>query len=126
MRLAPLALLAILLASFAARADGLPGQRDAFPTNAPPMPVCNAPREGIAACLAGRQCVCRLEPGGSVAGRPAGYRWDCGALRPACTELPADLPRGEVPAALYPQVTLPEMDRWQDLPRGDGRGGLRR
>jgi hypothetical protein len=112
--------LAALLVAPAAWGDGLPGQRDAFPPNAPPMPVCNAPREGVAACLAGRQCVCRLEPGGSVAGRPAGYRWDCGALRPACAEPPADLPRSEMPAALYPQVTLPELAPSQDRLRRDG------
>lgn len=122
MRVAPpAALLAILLAP-PAWGDGLPGQRDAFPANAPPMPVCNAPREGVAACLAGRQCVCRLEPGGSVAGRPAGHRWDCGVLRPACAEPPAELPRSEPAAALYPQLTLPELGGRQTLPRRDGLG----
>ena len=120
MRLAPLATaLALLLALPTARADGLPGQRDAFPPNAPPMPLCNAPREGVAACLAGRQCLCRLEPGGSVAGRPAGYRWDCGTLRPACAEAPADLSRSDPPAPLYPQLTLPELGGWQSLPPRD-------
>ena len=107
----PLALLLLLaVAPRPAAAQGAPDSLgDAFPGNAPPMPVCNAPRDGVSACLAGRQCLCGHERGGSVTGRRDGWRWDCGALRPACDVPPADLPgRPDAAApALFPQVTLP-------------------
>ena len=48
------------------------------------VPICQALREGMTACFDGRLCRCRLEPGGVLTGRPEGYRWDCGALRPDC------------------------------------------
>ncbi len=88
---------------------GLGALSDAFPRGAPPMPVCNAPRDGVAACLAGRQCLCGFERGGSITGRHDGWRWDCGVLRPACDVPPADLPgrNDSPPPALFPQVTLP-------------------
>ena len=50
-----LAMLALPLCMTFAGAQGVPG--DAFPAHAPPMPVCNAPRDGVAACLGGRQCL---------------------------------------------------------------------
>lgn len=54
------------------------------------QPLCNAPREGMEACFAETLCLCRHEPGGSLTGRPPGYRWDCGALRPRCGVVPPD------------------------------------
>jgi len=56
------------------------------------QPLCNAFSEGTAGCLANKQCLCRFDPGGSMTGRPAGYRWDCGAFRPACELPPPSLP----------------------------------
>ncbi len=76
--------------------------RDAFPTGAPPMPVCNAPREGVAACLAGIACQCRFERGGSITGRADGFRWDCGPLRPRCDTVPAAPFPPPTPTAPYP------------------------
>lgn len=91
-----------LLTAPAARADGTPRAADAFPPGAPPMPACNAPREGILACLAGTSCVCRFERGGSLVGRPDRFAWDCGALRPSCAEGPAGMGPPRPPVAVFP------------------------
>ncbi|MFT8245714.1 hypothetical protein [Roseomonas sp. BN140053] len=89
-RLFPLLLLFSFPLPGVARADAaLERLGDAFPPGVPPMPVCNAPRDGVSACLAGRQCLCGFERGGSITGRRDGWRWDCGILRPACTVPPA-------------------------------------
>ena len=64
----------------------------AFPAEAQVFPSCGTGREGVTACLGGRQCECRWEPGGSLTGRPAGHRWDCGVRRPACWVVPPELP----------------------------------
>ncbi|WP_426959157.1 hypothetical protein [Muricoccus radiodurans] len=80
------------------------------------IPACNAVREGALACMAGRACRCHFERGGSVAGRPDGYRWDCGALRPDCGVPPADLTPGErPPTVIMPSVPL-GMPGWRDPP----------
>jgi len=76
----------------------------AFPAAAQ-VPICNAEREGMTACLDGRLCRCRFEPGGQLTGRPDGYRWDCGALRPDCRPAPATLPRLDAPP--WPQYIPP-------------------
>ncbi|RAI58266.1 hypothetical protein [Roseicella frigidaeris] len=80
----PILLLPLLLAARAAPAQA--------PDGSPP--ACDAGREGMTACFGERLCRCRHEPGGSLAGRPPGHRWDCGVLRPACGVAPAapDLP----------------------------------
>lgn len=71
-------------------------------------PACTEAQEGVTAGLAGKLCVCRFQPGGTLTGRPAGHRWDCGALRPACGEgiLPPALsaPKPGLPA---PKLLLP-------------------
>lgn len=109
--MAPLfAILALSSCMTSAWAQGVPG--DAFPAHAPPMPVCNPPREGVAACLGGRQCLCRFERGGSIAGRPDGYRWDCGVLRPSCAEMPAEIAPPAAGMQVFPQITLPEPEGW--------------
>ena len=58
-----------------------------------PPPSCAAETAGLVACVAGKLCACGFARGGAVAGGgvPAGYRWDCGVLRPACGE-PSDRP----------------------------------
>ena len=53
-------------------------------------PRCTPQREGEVACLDGKLCECRHESGGSITGRRAGTRWNCGALRPACGAAPAE------------------------------------
>ena len=57
-------------------------------------PLCNTATLGTTACLASKMCVCTYERGGVATGVPAGYRWDCGILRPGCgsfLDLPATL-----------------------------------
>jgi len=61
------------------------------------QPVCDQDRAGAVACMAGRLCACGYQRGGVVSGRPEGYRWDCGVLRPACAEAPATLPSAPMP-----------------------------
>jgi hypothetical protein len=51
---------------------------------AQPPPACDAASLGMATCLAGKMCACTYERGGVATGVPAGYRWDCGILRPGC------------------------------------------
>ncbi len=61
-------------------------------------PHCTPAREGEVACLDGKLCECRHEPGGTLTGRRPGERWDCGALWPACGgAVPADA--GQQPPA---------------------------
>lgn len=71
------------------------------------MPVCNAAREGAVACLAGTVCACRFERGGSITGRPDGFRWNCDALRPSCGSAPADVAPPAMPLSIVPQITMP-------------------
>lgn len=66
--------------------------------------ACDAARAGIVACLAGKLCACGLERGGAMNGLPEGYRWDCGALRPACADVPATLDR--YPYPLPPSLSI--------------------
>lgn len=68
----------------------------AGPALAQDPPACVPAREGMVACLADKLCECRWEPGGALTGRPAGHRWDCGALRPSCGVVPA-APQAEIP-----------------------------
>ena len=76
---------------------------------APRPPRCTPAQEGAVACLDGKLCECRHEPGGALTGRRAGTRWNCGALRPACgaATMPADIgpPAAErmlPPPSLFP------------------------
>jgi hypothetical protein len=74
------------------------------------IPACNQDRVGAVACMAGKLCACGYARGGIVSGRPDGYRWDCGALRPACgAPAPADLPGfAQQPPPFYLQLAPPE------------------
>ncbi|WP_137180488.1 hypothetical protein [Roseomonas sp. AR75] len=73
------------------------------PAAAQEMPACNQDRVGAVACMAGKLCSCGYQRGGIVSGRPDGYRWDCGVLRPACGE---GLPPAAVPAMPMPMPQL--------------------
>jgi hypothetical protein len=77
----------------------------ASPAAAQEIPVCDTARAGAVACLAGKLCSCGFARGGSIAGRPDGYRWDCGALRPPCGEALPPAALNAVPAPL-PQLYL--------------------
>jgi hypothetical protein len=54
-------------------------------------PECSRAREGMTACFGETLCLCRYDQGGQLTGRPSANRWDCGALRPGCGTVPADL-----------------------------------
>jgi hypothetical protein len=62
------------------------------------QPRCTPAREGEVACFDGKLRECRHDPGGTLTGRRAGTRWDCGALRPGCGG-PAPAEAGQPPAA---------------------------
>ena len=87
-------LLLVLLAPGTAQAQGLP--------------ACGPAREGQVACQANRLCACRFERGGSLAGRPDRWAWDCGALRPDCQPPPADLPRTPGPDITIQPLVIPK------------------
>jgi hypothetical protein len=69
----------------------------AAPAFAQEPPSCTPAREGMVACLGEKLCACRWQPGGALTGRPAGHRWDCGVLRPACGVAPAGPSAAEMP-----------------------------
>lgn len=82
------------------------------------QPACTAQREGMVACFGEKLCECRWEPGGSMTGRPAGHRWDCGALRPACGVVPPSAGEAQpYPLRDLPPVFLTPRER---LPGGGG------
>jgi hypothetical protein len=74
----------------------------ALPAQAQEIPACNQDRVGVVACMSGKLCSCGYARGGIVSGRPEGYRWDCGVLRPACGEALAP------PVPAMPQV-MPQL-----------------
>lgn len=65
-------------------------------------PRCSAETLGAVACMSTKLCECVYERGGAISGRPTGYRWECGALRPDCNQPSADLagPNWQMPAAV--------------------------
>ncbi|WP_372620556.1 hypothetical protein [Falsiroseomonas sp.] len=75
------------------------------PAAAQDPPSCTAERAGVASCMAGKLCRCDFARGGTLSGRPDGWRWDCGVLRPACGEA---LPQGGsgMSPMLQPEVFL--------------------
>lgn len=79
----------------------------AAPAAAQEIPSCTAERAGAVACLSGKLCACGFARGGSLAGRPDGWRWDCGALRPACGEALAPPGLAPVPGLPLPDLLLP-------------------
>ncbi len=85
--------------------------------------ACTDSRAGAVACMAGKLCSCGYQRGGIVSGRPDGWRWDCGVLRPSCGDpVPATTPSQPVPmpqlfinipGAQYPQQPQPPFTPWQ-------------
>ncbi|MGG5820113.1 hypothetical protein [Falsiroseomonas sp. HW251] len=82
--------------------------------------ACTDRRAGAVACMAGRLCACGYQRGGIVSGRPDGWRWDCGVLRPACGDpVPATAPSQPMPMPQLfmnlptPQYPQPPYTPWQ-------------
>ena len=63
---------------------------------------CSRATYGQVTCMAVKLCECIYDRGGAMTDVPAGFRWDCGILRPRCETVPATIMeyRGNVPA--YP------------------------
>lgn len=59
---------------------------------APAAPVqaqsfaCTQATAGQLSCQAGIACACNFFHASAMEGTPAGWRWDCGILRPRCAE----------------------------------------
>lgn len=68
----------------------------------PQPPRCTAESLGAVACMSTKLCECVYERGGAITGKPTGYRWECGALRPDCNQPGADLaaPAWQMPSAV--------------------------
>ena len=70
-----------------------------------PVPMCLEQREGMTFCFETKLCLCRFDPGGSLTARPAGYRWDCGVMRPSCGVVPPDTnPPAQAPMTIQPFI----------------------
>jgi hypothetical protein len=81
------------------------------------VPSCTADTSGTVACIAERLCRCDFRRGGSMVDRAAGYRWDCGPLRPNCHRPPAQTPRPTQPFSdLNLLVPFGDMGRPGGLP----------
>jgi len=82
-------------------------------------PACNTQREGMTACFGEKLCACRYDQGGQLTGRPSGFRWDCGAFRPSCGTVPADMnpPQTQLPPGMFLNVTPPVPPRGDMLPQ---------
>ena len=74
-------------------------------------PDCSPGHEGMTACFADKLCVCRWQPAGSLTGRPAAHRWDCGVLRPACGVVPAGPPPQSLPEGIGLMLSPPAAQR---------------
>lgn len=73
-----MAVAALIALAFPAFAD--------MPARADDPPSCTRDSLGQAACFSPKLCECIYDRGGAITGTPAGYRWDCGTLRPNCGE----------------------------------------
>jgi hypothetical protein len=99
------------------------------PAAAGEAPACVASTAGTVACIAERLCRCAFVRGGSMVEREAGYRWDCGLLRPHCHRPPTLQDRSTRPSVdidlLVPLDRRPRQPKHRpplDPPRpGDGR-----
>lgn len=69
------------------------------------VPPCNEERMGLVACVAGKLCACGHAQSGKTKAGPAGFRWDCGALRPSCGA-PAPATLDPYPYPLPPGLSL--------------------
>lgn len=48
--------------------------------------ACTQATAGQLSCQAGIACACSFFQASAMEGTPAGWRWDCGVLRPRCAE----------------------------------------
>ncbi len=55
---------------------------------------------------AGVQCECKFFHASAMAGTPAGYRWDCGILRPRVRRFTVVPPVAYTPFLFYPSIAV--------------------
>jgi hypothetical protein len=82
--------------------------------------MCNQVAMGQVTCLATKLCECIHDRGGTMTGVPAGYRWDCGILRPRCEVVPSTIIeyRGNPPS--YPAaIAIERSDRSVNVNQDD-------
>lgn len=86
-------------------------------------PRCIAERDGQQLGLAGSVCECKYERGGTLTGRPPGWRWSCDIMRMdgSSLGLPADTSAGRQslpPGFTYaPQgAAQPGLNGWDSAP----------
>ena len=89
------------------------------PAGAEDIPECSAVTAGQLSVQTDVQCECRFFTESFLAGTPAGYRWDCGILRPRRNApVPVDLnvyPYGLPDSLSLEQTGIPPQD--QESPR---------
>jgi hypothetical protein len=83
---------------------------------------CVVQRAGQVQCMAEKLCVCRHYSSSEMSGAGDGYRWDCGALRPACgTAAPVTLNPyyGPLPSAVAIDKSTIHVDQLQSIAPDD-------
>lgn len=74
-----------------------------------PWPPCSPRLDGQALCGNGSVCSCRYDPGGSLTGRVAEWRWSCDILQMCGGPAPAGAPPTPLPPglSLAPSLQVP-------------------
>ncbi len=91
--------LAALLA-FAPLAPALPGELP---------PACAAAHDGMQTCMTRQVCTCGFDPGGSLAGRSPGWRWQCDIMQTCDIDTPADAAPPSAPPWPGPLYVTPNL-----------------
>lgn len=76
----------------------------ALPAAAAGQAACAAATEGRLEVQAGVVCACRAVRAGSLTATAAGFRWDCGILRPLAAPAPTAEDAADLPLVLEPTV----------------------
>jgi hypothetical protein len=77
----------------------------ASPLNAQEATKCNKQTFGQVECFATKLCECIYDRGGTITGTPAGFRWNCGILRPPCFYTATSIQEYYGTPPFYPYVT---------------------
>jgi hypothetical protein len=72
-------------------------------------PVCEPPADGLQVCMVQQVCTCRYDPGGSLTGRVAGWRWQCSIMQMCDATRPAGLDSPPTSPPLGPFYITPNI-----------------
>ncbi|MBN9509515.1 MAG: hypothetical protein J0I21_10445 [Alphaproteobacteria bacterium] len=72
-------------------------------------PACKPPADGLQVCMAQQVCTCRYDPGGSLTGRVAGWRWQCSIMQMCDSTPPAGLDSSPPPPPMGPFYITPNI-----------------